>query len=220
MHSFCGQLVAWVPADRFNHLSWIAVITPTGHPKWVRNRCIIEVFRGVFVLSLWFLFNSVRVRAFIIELGQFLFSSLISFFAVFFLIVNIYITGALCHTQSGSTILQTHGSHSSASSGSTARNLIRPSVNGYVHPSFDSPYFIQIHDRVVAYSARQPRNLSIFETGSDNSSWSMISPPSYDESTSDIPLDPPPSYVESNEWYLNEVLIIYWMICNSGLYWF
>ena len=41
------------------------VVTPTGRPKSVRNRSVIEVFGGVFVLSRCFLdFFSVGVRAF------------------------------------------------------------------------------------------------------------------------------------------------------------
>ena len=34
------------------HPSWIAVIAPTDRPKSFRNRCVIEVFGGVFVLSI------------------------------------------------------------------------------------------------------------------------------------------------------------------------
>ena len=30
-----------------NHTSWVAVVTPTDHPKSVRNRCVIELFCGV-----------------------------------------------------------------------------------------------------------------------------------------------------------------------------
>ena len=30
-----------------NHTSWMAVVTPTDRPKSVRNRCLIELFRGV-----------------------------------------------------------------------------------------------------------------------------------------------------------------------------
>ena len=33
-----------------NHTSWVAVVTPTDCAKSVRNRCVIEVFGGVFVL--------------------------------------------------------------------------------------------------------------------------------------------------------------------------
>ena len=30
-----------------NHTSWVALVTPTDRPKSVRNRCLIELFRGV-----------------------------------------------------------------------------------------------------------------------------------------------------------------------------
>ena len=30
-----------------NHTSWVAVVTPTDHPKSVRNCCLIELFCGV-----------------------------------------------------------------------------------------------------------------------------------------------------------------------------
>ena len=42
----------------FGVLSWhylVVVVTPTNHPKSVRNHCVIEVFGGVFVLSRYFL---------------------------------------------------------------------------------------------------------------------------------------------------------------------
>ena len=41
--------------NRFNHTSRITV-TPTDSPKSVRNRCVIEVFDCVFVLSIVFEF--------------------------------------------------------------------------------------------------------------------------------------------------------------------
>ena len=40
---------------RFNHTSQVAIVTPTDHPKSACNRCVIEVFGGVFVLSCCFL---------------------------------------------------------------------------------------------------------------------------------------------------------------------
>ena len=44
---------------RFNHTSWVMVVTATDSPKLVRNRCVIEVFGGVFcVLKLLFGFFS------------------------------------------------------------------------------------------------------------------------------------------------------------------
>ena len=33
-----------------NHTSWVAVVTPTVHPKSVRNRCLIKIIGGIFVL--------------------------------------------------------------------------------------------------------------------------------------------------------------------------
>ena len=30
-----------------NHTSWVALVTPTGRPKSVSNRCVIELFCGV-----------------------------------------------------------------------------------------------------------------------------------------------------------------------------
>ena len=39
-----------MPVNRFNHTSWMVVVTPTDRPKSVRNRYVIEVFGGVFVL--------------------------------------------------------------------------------------------------------------------------------------------------------------------------
>ena len=44
----------------------MAVVTSTDRPKSVRNRCVIEVFGGDFVLSRWFLDFSVGVGAFVI----------------------------------------------------------------------------------------------------------------------------------------------------------
>ena len=49
-----GYWEGWVPVNRFNHTSWMTVVTPTDRPKSVRNRCVIEVFGGVFVLSIGF----------------------------------------------------------------------------------------------------------------------------------------------------------------------
>ena len=36
-------------------MSWVAAVTPIYRPKSVRNRCVIEVFGGVFLLSRCFL---------------------------------------------------------------------------------------------------------------------------------------------------------------------
>ena len=46
----------------------MAIVITTDRPKSVRNRCVIEIFGGVFVLSLCFLDFFVGVRAFVIEL--------------------------------------------------------------------------------------------------------------------------------------------------------
>ena len=48
------------PVNRFNHTRWVAFA------KSVRNRCVIEGFGGVFVLSRFFLDFSVGVGAFVI----------------------------------------------------------------------------------------------------------------------------------------------------------
>ena len=48
-----------------------AVVTPTDRPKSVRNRCVIELFVALFVLSLCLFFDiSVGVGAFVIRLSQ------------------------------------------------------------------------------------------------------------------------------------------------------
>ena len=52
----------------------MAIVTPTDRPKSVRNRCVIEVFGVVFVLSRCFLAFSEGVGAFVIGLSQ-IFSS-------------------------------------------------------------------------------------------------------------------------------------------------
>ena len=51
------------PVNRFNHTRCVAIVTPTDRPKSVRNRCVIEVFGGVFVLSRCFLDISVGVES-------------------------------------------------------------------------------------------------------------------------------------------------------------
>ena len=51
-----------------NHASWVAVITPTDRPKSVCNRCLIEFFVALFVMSLCPFDISVGVGAFVIGL--------------------------------------------------------------------------------------------------------------------------------------------------------
>ena len=58
------------PVIQVNHTSWVAVVTPTDHPKSVRNRYVIELFVALFVLSLCPFDISVGVRAFVIGLSQ------------------------------------------------------------------------------------------------------------------------------------------------------
>ena len=53
-----------------NHTSCMAVVTPTDRPKSVRNRCLIELFVALFVLSLCPFDISVGVGAFLIGLSQ------------------------------------------------------------------------------------------------------------------------------------------------------
>ena len=50
--------------------SWVAEVTPTDRPKSVRNRCVIECFVALFVLSLCPFDISVGVGAFVIGLSQ------------------------------------------------------------------------------------------------------------------------------------------------------
>ena len=40
------------PVNQVKHTSWVVVVTPTDRPKPVRNRCVIEFFVALFVLSL------------------------------------------------------------------------------------------------------------------------------------------------------------------------
>ena len=54
LHSFCGLWEGWVTFNRFYHTSWMAVAISTDRTNFVRNRCVIEVFGGVFVGSLCF----------------------------------------------------------------------------------------------------------------------------------------------------------------------
>ena len=48
----------------------MAIITPADRPKLVRNRCVIEVFGGVIVLSRSLLDYSMGVWAFVIGMRQ------------------------------------------------------------------------------------------------------------------------------------------------------
>ena len=75
MHEYCEFLSrsnflylweGWYPVNQFHHTSWVAVVTPTDRPKSVCNRCVTEVFGGLFLLSCCFLDFSVDVETFVI----------------------------------------------------------------------------------------------------------------------------------------------------------
>ena len=53
-----------------NHISMVTVVTATDRPKSVRNRCVIQLFVALFVLSLCPFDISVCVGAFAIGLSQ------------------------------------------------------------------------------------------------------------------------------------------------------
>ena len=73
----------WAPVNRFNHTSWLAIVSPTDRPKSVRNRCVIEVFGGVYVLLRCFWGFSVGLRTFVIGLSQIPSCFLIQLFELF-----------------------------------------------------------------------------------------------------------------------------------------
>ena len=66
----------------------MTAVTPTDRPKSVRNRCVIKVFGGAFMLSRCFYNCSVGVRTFVTGLSQV--SSFFSFMLQLTLIVRIY----------------------------------------------------------------------------------------------------------------------------------
>ena len=57
------------PVNRFNHVSGVAIVTSTGHPMSVRNRCVIEILVAFCVATLLF-GVSVGVRVFVKGLSQ------------------------------------------------------------------------------------------------------------------------------------------------------
>ena len=59
-----------VPVNQVNRNSWVVVVNPNDRPKSVRNRCVIELFVALFVLSLCPFDISVGVGAFVIGLSQ------------------------------------------------------------------------------------------------------------------------------------------------------
>ena len=56
--------------NQVNHTSWVAVVTATDRLKSVRNRCVIDFFVALFVLSLCPFDYSVGVGDFVIGLNQ------------------------------------------------------------------------------------------------------------------------------------------------------
>ena len=58
------------PVKPVNHTSWVATVTPTDRPKSIRNRCVIELFVALFVLSLCPFDISVGDGVFFIGLSQ------------------------------------------------------------------------------------------------------------------------------------------------------
>ena len=58
------------PVNQVNHTSWVAVVTPTDRPWSVRNRCVIELFVTLLVLSFCPFDNPAGVEAFVIGLSQ------------------------------------------------------------------------------------------------------------------------------------------------------
>ena len=71
----------------------MAVVTPSDRPNSVRNRCVIEVFGGVFVLSHCFIDFSVSVGAFFHRTGSDLY-----FFRSFFSYISQLVRFARCCT--------------------------------------------------------------------------------------------------------------------------
>ena len=74
------------PVNQVNHTSLVAVVISTDRPKSVRNRCVIELFVALFVLSLFPFDISAGIRAFVIGLSQISsFFSLTSKFSLLFI---------------------------------------------------------------------------------------------------------------------------------------
>ena len=64
LHGYCGQLEGRALVNRFNHTSWVAVLTPPDRPKWVRNRYVIEVLMAFLCSHVAFLEFSVDAGVF------------------------------------------------------------------------------------------------------------------------------------------------------------
>ena len=59
---------SWDSVNRFNHTSWVAIVTSTDRPKSVRNGCVIAFL--VACLSRFVLDFSMGVGAFVIGLSE------------------------------------------------------------------------------------------------------------------------------------------------------
>ena len=104
LQSCCGWWEDCDPLNRFNHSSWVAVVTPTDRPNSVFNRCVIEGFGGVFVLFCHIAFWTLSVvRAFVIGLLQI--SSFFSF-QMFYLLRQILFASFLLNTYEDSRELE------------------------------------------------------------------------------------------------------------------
>ena len=42
LHDYCGEWEGWF-LKFVNHANWQNVVIPTGHSKYVQNRCVIEL---------------------------------------------------------------------------------------------------------------------------------------------------------------------------------
>ena len=70
-HSFIHSFIRVKLFKRYiNYTSWVAVVTPTDRPKSVRNRCVIELFCGVFCVVTLPFWHFCWWRAFVIWLSQ------------------------------------------------------------------------------------------------------------------------------------------------------
>ena len=68
---FISQCLRFIgPPNQFKYTSWIAVVIPNDRPKLVRYRFVIEIFGGVFVMSLGFLLIFFLYRGIVMTLSQ------------------------------------------------------------------------------------------------------------------------------------------------------
>ena len=58
------------PVKPVNHTSWMTVVTPSNCPKSVCNRCVIELFGDVFLVSCCPFDIPVAIGAFVVGLSQ------------------------------------------------------------------------------------------------------------------------------------------------------